>query len=198
MNNLPVFRASYSILNSWSMGYAQDAIDMYFKLPRATNQYMEDGKKFHESWQKYIEANKELHPQLWSSVKKLTAPHCELKLTMPISDTIEFVGVVDCLDAPTIYEFKTGTRSADDYARSHQSPLYALLCHHHGYSVDKAFYLHFNQYLRETDSALVWLTDGLVNQAKDWLVETAESMRNYLIANNYYEKYPVPVNDVVV
>ena len=38
------FRASYSILNSWSKGYAQDAIDMYFKLPRQDNKFMEEGR----------------------------------------------------------------------------------------------------------------------------------------------------------
>lgn len=183
------FRASFSILNSWSKGYAQDAIDMYFKLPRESNKFMEEGIKFHKSWEDYINKYKRLHPQLSSTSKGLKEPKCELKLEMPINDHIEFVGVIDCLDLHTIYEFKSGTKPSSEYANSNQADLYSMLAKYHGYDTDKAMYLHYDQYLKETDSAMVWLTDKRRQLALDWLIEKAEEMHGYLLKNGLYEKY---------
>lgn len=198
MGNKIPFRASYSILNSWNKGYAQDAIDMYFKLPREPNKYMEDGIKHHTMWQNHIIKHKELHPQLTIIPKKLKYPECEMKLTMPITDDIEFVGMIDCLDEPTLYEFKTGVKTANEYASTHQGILYGMLATYHGLSVDKIIYIHFNQYLKETDSAMVWLTSKAVDESKQWLIDTASEMNDYLKTNGYYDKYKVPEVDVVV
>ena len=196
--NKYIFRASYSILNSWSKGYAQDAIDMYFKLNREPNKYMVEGLKFHKSWEEYVNKNKKLHPQLSSLNKPLNDPKCELKLEMPINDHIELVGVVDCLDEPILYEFKSGTKPSSEYANSVQADLYSILCEYHGYHPDRAFYLHFDQYLKETDGAMVWLTEQRRTEAMEWLLKYAEEMHQYLLVNGYYEKYPkiVPVEEI--
>jgi hypothetical protein len=193
-----IFRAIHSILNSWERGYAQDAIDMYFKLPRPSNVFMEEGTKFHKSWQTYIETNKRLHPQLSSLNKKLIDPMCELKLEMPINDHIELVGIVDCLDRPTAYEFKSGTKPSSEYANTKQLDIYSLLLHHHGYEVDRGFYLHFDQYFRQTDSAMVWLTETRRKEALEWVLKVAEEMHQYLTDNKLYEKYPkiAPVEEI--
>jgi len=184
-----IFRASFSVLNSWSKGYAKDAIDMYFKLPRETNQFMEDGLKYHKSWQEYIEKNKKLHPQLSSLNKPLNDPKCELKLEMPINDHIEFVGIIDCLDEPILYEFKSGTKPSSEYANSVQMDLYSMLLKYHGYNTERGFYLHFDQYVKETDSAMVWLTDQRRANALEWLLEKAEQMHEYLTDSKLYEIY---------
>jgi len=189
--NKPIFRASYSILNSWSLGYAQDAINMYFKLPRETNKYMEEGLKYHKTWQNYIEKNKKLHPHLSSLNKTLKDPVCELKLEMPINDHIEFVGVIDCLDGHDLYEFKSGTRPSSEYANGKQVDLYSMLCEYHGYKPQKAFYLHYDQYIRETDGAMVWLTETRRKRAKKWLIEKSEEIYQYFLANKLYDKYPM-------
>lgn len=186
------FRASYSILNSWSKGYAEDAIAMYFKLEREPNKYMIDGLRHHKSWESYILKNKKLHPQLSSLNKTLTNPQCELKLEMPINEYIDFVGVIDCLDEDTLYEFKTGIKHSSDYANTYQADLYSVLLKHHGYTPEKAIYIHFDQYSKETDSAMVWLTDKRRENALEWLVKTATEMNEYLQSNGLYEKYNKP------
>lgn len=182
-------RVSYSILNSWSKGYAQDAIDMFFKLPRVENIYMIDGKKHHKSWEEYITKNKRLHPQLSSLCKLLQDPICELKLEMPINDELEFVGVVDCLDNDDLYEFKSGTKPSSEYANSVQADVYSLLCEYHGYHPKKAFYIHFDQYLKTTDSSMVWITETRRENAKKWIIDTASNMLEYIKANKLDEKY---------
>lgn len=188
----PKFRASFSILNSWSKGYAQDAIDMYFKVDREPNVYMIDGLKHHKSWEEYITKNKKLHPQLSTTNKALKDPKCELKLVMPINDHIDFVGVVDCLDEDILYEFKTGSRQSSDYANGNQIDLYSILLKHHGYNPEKGIYIHFDQYSKETDSAMVWLTENRRTEALEWLIKNAEEMHEYLTVNGYYEKYSTP------
>jgi PD-(D/E)XK nuclease superfamily len=195
--NKAIFRASFSVLNSWSKGYAQDAINNYFKLPKEPNQAMEDGLKHHQSWEKYILANKKLHPQLSTTNKQLKSPLCELKLEMPINDWLEFVGVIDCLDMPILYEFKTGVKPSSEYANSVQADLYFMLCEHHGYEVEKAFYIHFDQYSKETDSAMVWNTKERRQKALEWLTEQSREMYDYLLANGLFEKYEVrPVEEI--
>lgn len=189
MNN-PKFRASFSVLNSWSLGYAKDVIDMYFKLPRETNKFMEEGLKFHKTWQDYIEKNKKLHPHLSSLNKALKDPKCELKLEMPINDHIELVGVIDCLDNSTLYEFKSGSKPSSEYANGKQADVYSLLCEYNGYKPDKAFYLHYDQYIRETDGAMVWLTEDRRKKALEWVIKVSEEIHEYFIANKLYEKYP--------
>jgi len=187
-----IFRASYSILNSWSRGYAQDAINMYFKLDREPNKFMIAGRKYHKEWEDYIIKNNKMHPQLSSGNRELKDPQCELKLEMPINKHIELVGVIDCLDEHTIYEFKSGSYPSSQYANGKQVDIYSLLTKYHGYDVTKAFYLHFDQYIRETDSALVWITPERTQKAKEWVINVAEEMHNYLLNNGLYEKYPKP------
>lgn len=183
------FRASFSILSSWSKGYVQDAIDMYFKLERPKNKFMLDGIRYHKSWERYINKNKKLHPQLSSTNRPLIAPKTELKLEMDISPTLEFVGVIDCLDEPILYEFKSGSRVSSDYANGNQADLYSILLEHNGYQVDKAIYIHFDQYLKITDSAMVWITKERKERAMEWLLKYSKEMDNYLEVKGYYEKY---------
>jgi hypothetical protein len=183
------FRASFSVLNSWSKGYRDDAIAMYFKLPRESNIYMEEGLKFHKSWEAYITKEGKLHPQLSTKEVLLNDPMCELKLVMPVNDWLEFVGVIDCLNRPDLYEFKTGTKPSSEYANSKQADLYFLLCEHFGYEVEKAIYIHFDQYEQKTDKAIVWNTADRRQKAMDWLVETSREMNEYLEKNGLYEKY---------
>jgi len=193
----PIFRASYSILSSWEAGYAQQAIEMYFKLPRETNKYMEDGIRFHNSWEDYINKNKQMHPQLSSICEPLKDPVCELKLEMPINDHINLVGVIDCLDVPKICEFKSGVKSACAYAETKQIPVYALLAEYHVHTIDRGTYYHWDQYFKETDCSNIWITEKVKKEALEWVIKVSEEMYDYLIKNKLFEKYGDP-NAVVV
>lgn len=196
--NVPkIFRVSYSILNSWSRGYAEDAIAMYFKLPRETSRQMEEGLMYHKSWEEYINRNKQLHPQLTSGIVKLQDPKCELKLEAMLDDLIQVVGVIDCLDTPTIHEFKSGVKSASEYAETQQGGVYGVLCDLCGYEgVDRVRYSHFNQYDKTHDTAFTWLTEKRKESARKWLTEHGNSMYDYLVKNGYYDKYEVPNHSV--
>jgi len=179
-----MFRTSYSILNAWSRGNYSDAIDMFFKKEKEMTSYMKDGIDFHKKWEYVINQTKQLPKELDNKETKLKNPQCELKLEMPINDKIEFVGVIDCLDEDTLYEFKSGSMSSADYANGLQVDCYAYLLSKNGFNPTRGIYIHYDQYVNKTDKSLVYLTENRKQKAKKWIEEQSESMYNYLIKNN--------------
>ena len=114
-----------------------------------------------------------------------------------LTDLIQVVGVIDCLDTPTIHEFKSGVKSASEYSETQQGGVYGVLCELCGYEgVDRVRYSHFNQYDKTHDTAFTWLTEKRKQSAREWLTEHSNSMYDYLVKNGYYDKYEVPNHSV--
>lgn len=185
------FRASYSVLNTWASGDWERAIKMYFKLEKFTTRAMAEGKEFHEAWEAHINKYKTLPNEFDETVLKDPKP--ELKLVVQIYDWLELVGVIDCLDVPAIYEFKTGKTTSEIYAVSKQPAVYGVLATMSGFVVDRAFIYHYDQYKKQTDMSQVWLTDKTLQMGINWIETLASEMHDYLVENKLYERFGAKV-----
>lgn len=180
------FRASFSVLDAWAKKDYEQAVRLYFKLDCFENEAMRQGKEFHNYWEKETKETGCL-PEIFGGMK-LKNPKTELKMVVSVNDWLDFVGVIDCYDNPTIYEYKTGISSSSSYARSKQIGLYGILGTLMGLYVEKAEILHYNQYSKLSDVSIVWLTDKVLRDAYDWLETHASEMHNYLLENDLYNK----------
>lgn len=188
--NKPVFRASFSVLNLWASGNWEDAVKAYFKLDRFVTRAMAEGQEYHAEYEKHIKETKTL-PEVFG-YRVLINPKPEEKLVVKLYDWLEVVCVIDCLDAPTIYEFKTGISSSQTYANTMQCPLYAFIATMAGIYVDRAEIHHYDQHAKEADMSIVWITDAVLKQAQEWLETYASEMHHYLLENDLYNQLKKP------
>lgn len=184
MNKL---RASYSLLEMWASGNWERAVKYYFKLEDFVTPAMADGRKFHEDWNKEIEKTGRL-PECFGA-KPLVRPFPEVKKVVQLADWIELVGKIDCIDAPVIYEFKTGKQSSESYASSKQTGVYAVLATRSNIFVDRAEIYHYDQYLKKFDMSVVWLTDKVLEEAEDWVLTLGAEIHAYFEENGLYERF---------
>lgn len=183
----PKFRASYTVLNTWYSGDWERAIKQYFKLEKFMTPAMAEGKRYHEMWQDQTTTTQAL-PEMFGG-KKLINPRPEYKTVVELEPWLDLVGVIDCLDAPTIYEYKTGKTSSEVYAGSMQPAVYGLLATFDKQFVDRAVIWHFDQYAKSVDMSLVWLSDNRLKEAHNWVVSLAGEMHHYLLENSLYERF---------
>lgn len=181
------FRASYSILNTWASGNYDMAIKYYFKLDTFVTPAMVDGRKYHETWATHINNTLRL-PEEFGKLE-LKKPQTELKKVVQITDWLELVGIIDCYDDPTIYEFKTGKQSSESYASSMQPAVYGVLATMSGLYVDRAVIHHYDQHRKKSDNSYIWLTDKVLNDGLNWIETLASEMHNYLEQNKLYERF---------
>lgn len=186
-DNQPVFRASYSVLDLWRGGRYEDAVALYFKLETYTNAAMELGKQFHQEWQEETEKTGCL-PQVFGGAK-MNDPKTEIKIVQHLEPWLDLVGVIDCLDSPTVYEYKTGVTSAAQYANSKQGGIYALLATLEGHLVDRIEYHRFNPYTKKADMAFRWVTDTVLEEAMEFVKTHAADMHAYLVQNDLYNQF---------
>lgn len=184
MNKL---RASYSLLELWKGGNWERAVKYYFKLEQFLTPAMADGRKYHEEWNKHIAQNKTL-PDCFGA-KPLINPFPEVKKVVQLEDWLELVGIMDCIDAPTIYEFKTGKQSSEAYASSKQTGVYAVLATYSNILVDRAEIYHYDQYLKKYDMSHVWITDKILTDAHNWILMLSSEIHNYFTENNLYDRF---------
>lgn len=187
MNNQARFRASYSVLSTWSSGNWDLAIGMYFRIKKFTTEKMAAGSDMHKSWENEI-IKTQCMPSVFGS-GKLSAPQPELKLVAQLDDWLDLVGKIDCLDGNTIYEFKTGKTSSEIYANSVQPAIYGVLATLSGYVVDKAEIHHYDQYSKNVDMSIVWLTKKHMEDAYNWVYSLSSEMHNYILENDLYERF---------
>jgi hypothetical protein len=178
-----IFRASYSVIKNWSDGKTDEAVMGYFHKPQPATPAMEAGKKYHELWANEIKQTNHL-PKLFGC-GKLNKPQTELKKCVQLTEWLEFVGVLDCLDGNTIYEFKTGKTDSEAYANAMQVRVYQLLYP----KAAKAMIYHYDQYLDKSDMSIVHLTGKTMEDALNWLLTYASEMKNYLEEYNLYEQF---------
>ncbi len=187
MSEQPVFRASFSILNLWDRGAWEQSLKSYFRLEQYVTPAMAEGKELHQQFEKEIQETGCL-PAVFGG-EKLQNPITEKKIEVQLYDWLTFVGVIDCLDEPTIYEFKTGVTSVGSYANGWQIGAYAILATQGNYYVEKAAILHHNQHTGDTESAYVWLTDQKIEDATNWIVGTAGEIHDYCSTHGLYERF---------
>lgn len=181
------FRASWTVLSNWASGNWERAIKEYFKLEKFATPSMVEGREYHKKWSEYIKKMKKLPPEFGE--KELRNPISEEKKVVQLAPWLEFVFVIDLLDEPTLYEFKTGKRSSENYASSMQMPIYAVGATYSGFLVQKAIIYRYDQYLKKTDMSFLWITDKVLADAHNWIITLAGEMQNYFLVNHLYDKF---------
>ena len=184
------FRASWSTLSVWAKGDWEKAIKGYFKLEEFKSKAMTAGKDLHKEWENEIIKTQCL--PLDFGGKKLIKPETENKLVVQIEDWLELVGVIDCIDSPTIYEFKSGKTNSESYANEKQIGVYAVLATLSKKFVNIAEIHHYDQSKpigHRHDMSIVYLTDSLLKESFNWIETFASEMHMYLTDNKLYEKF---------
>lgn len=181
------FRASYTVLSLWDSGRWEDAITAYFKLDSFSTPQMEAGKELHEKWEAEIQATFCL-PEVFGAVR-LRAPQTELKKVVELAPWLDLVFVIDCYDPGDIHEFKSGVQSSQTYARDKQIGVYAVGAVLSNLVVNRLFVHHYNQYTKESDTSVVWVTEKLLRDTVGWVETTASEMHHYFTENNLYERF---------
>lgn len=183
-------RVSYSALKNWEQGRWQDVINhMLHKVDQQPTAQMQDGTKFHQEWADYINRYKRL-PEIFGP-KQLKDPKTEIRLVSNIEEWLDLSGVIDCLDEKTIYEFKTGIKTSEGYASLMQTRVYGLLCSLNQKEIDRAVIKHYNQYTKESDSSIVWITDRAISHARDWVVTIGSEIYSYFQENGLFLTYKI-------
>lgn len=181
------FRASYTVLNKWKNGDWEGAIKTYFKMDQFTSRAMAEGKDYHEEWEAYIKKNKRL-PEVFGS-KKLKNPIAEGKKVVQLEDWLDLVYIPDCIDSPTLYEFKTGKTSSMQYASDWQIAIYAVGATISGHYIKLAEIYHYDQHIDKMDMSPVWITDKLLNDTHEKIITIASEMHTYFEENGLYNRF---------
>ena len=181
------FRASYTILNTWASGDYERTIKSYFRLEEFDNKAMADGRDWHNKWAAEVLTTNSI-PKIFGD-KKLKNPTVEQYMKVQLSDWLELSGKIDCLDEPTIYDWKTGKQSSEAYASDKQVGIYGVLCTMKKIYVDRGEIYHFDQYKKQPDMSVTWITDKLLKDSLNWIETLSSEIHNYFIQNDLYKKY---------
>lgn len=146
---MKTLRLSYTLLSLWEMNKTQDAINYYLKKSTLSSPEITDGRIYDQVWQEEIDTKKELH--IGRTLIKFKEPHTQVKIVCPYGDRFDLVGVIDCLDNETLYEWKSGTSSSLEYSDSPQVKMYFFICGALNIPVKTAIIGHYNQYSDKAD-----------------------------------------------
>lgn len=171
-------RLSFSVLLPWSQGNYDEATRRFLRQEIQPTPQMEFGKLLHEQWRTHIDKYKELPPELCGD--KLNDPQTEMKLEVMLEPWLQFVGIIDCLDGETIYEWKTGGADSNTYMRTPQPLVYQVLAHHQGFTPTKAVVRHYNQYTSKTTTSYRYLSQKSYDEGLNWIITTASEMKDSL------------------
>ena len=142
---------------------------------------MEDGVAFHKKWAKEIKDKRKL--KIGKSELHFVDPQPEKEITLAYNDRWDIKGHIDCVDVPTIYEWKSGVMSSLEYGAGYQVPLYFLLGELSGLEIEKAVILHYNQYKDQADISIVWNSAPQIEKARNFIDSIAPDVeKNFLEA----------------
>lgn len=126
-----VYRLSYSILEKVRLGYIDEAISMFNRVPLPSTPAMELGKKYHALWEKQILATGRI-PDMLGGDELTEGYSVEVKLVKRFklgNNIVEFVGVYDLYEPAnqTLRDWKMTKGSASTYASGYQHCCYKVL-----------------------------------------------------------------------
>lgn len=173
-------RLSYTLMNLAEKGQWKELDDMIMKVPRQPTRAMEEGSKIHKDIEQHIVAYNSFPDWLFSG--GLVLPKCEEKVVIDYDEFYDISGIFDCVDdaTKTLYEFKTGTQTSTDWARTHQIPLYFMMLGRLGRVVEKAYLLHYNQHTKKKDWVVIHNSPEMIEKADNYIATYGGEIRNYL------------------
>ena len=175
---MELFRVSFSILEPWSKGDYDTALQRYYHKEVQPTEAMIEGKILHKKWEQEINTTGKL-PKVFGDMV-LDHPETELKITMIIDKWIQFVGVIDCIEGHTIYDWKTGRSGVQRYASSWQPRCYQALADANGYAIDTAMILFHNQHEQFVQKGKIYLNEKTKNDAIEFIRTYSSEMKDAL------------------
>jgi len=161
-------------------GNPSEAVECYFRLEKSkSNPAMEDGKRIHKEIADYINKHKKLPDYLPNFTLK--TPIAEKELIISYNEMFYIKVIIDCLDLPLIYEWKTGGQDSINWARTYQLPLYFLVCEMSGIKVDSGFLAHYNQKTKEKDFVVVHNSPTKIEEAKNLIDSIGPEIYEYFL-----------------
>lgn len=179
-----VLSCSYSVLNTWSRGDYQDALNSLFHLEKKVTPQIVAGQEFDKAWTE--ETNKtKCQPEVFGKIK-LNNPKTQLILTAKLNDWLTLKGKLDLYDEGEITDWKTGASDAQSVIRGHQGGVYAILAHYNKLPAKKFHIYHWNQYLQQPTHAFVWINDKYIQRTANWIETNASSLYDYIDKNDLW------------
>ncbi len=179
-------RISYSLLNLWSKGQQEEAVQNYLHIEREKTPQQLHGIDTHKEWQNKIMKNKKI--TLGNKEYVFTNPQCEYEVIADYNDRWLVKGYIDTVDfLPDNFvnaqEYKTGGTSSAQYSNTMQIPFYFMLLTMIGFKPRKAEVIHEDAD-KKIDSALVWFWDEFVKDAQNYVDSLAPEIESYFITNS--------------
>jgi hypothetical protein len=171
-------RLSYSLISVWERGQTQEVIDLYFHVDRKGSRQMDEGKKYHQEIAESIKNFNSLPPYMDFKANFLT-PKPEHEIVVPYNELADLKGIIDCLDEPYLYEFKTGVADSLEWARTNQLAFYFLLCELAKIPITSAYLIRHNQYEKTTDYTIVHNSEKLRDKARNVVDSVVYEIHNY-------------------
>lgn len=178
-SKLDKLRVSYSLLSMWERGQIDRAIATYFHAPMKATEPMKQGRTLHNEIEKHINKNKKLPD--WLPKLQLYNPKPEEKLIVEYSDEFDISVVIDCLDEPNMFEWKTGVTDSLTCANTKQIPFYFLACELAGVPVKKAYLVHYNQHEKTKDWTIIWNNKTARENARNYIDSIAPEIQSYFL-----------------
>ena len=138
---------------------------------------MQQGKNIHQDISNIVNKDKKLPD--WAGKFKLNNPQSEIKLKVPYNELFDISAVIDLLDKPDFYEFKTGKTAITDWANDFQIPLYFLTLKLAQIDVRRAYLIHLNQYSHISDFIVVHNSIKAIEEAKNIIDTLGPEIHSY-------------------
>jgi hypothetical protein len=139
---------------------------------------MEEGRKYHDEIAQSIK-NFNTLPSYIDFKAKFKNPKPEHEIIVPYNDICDLKGVLDCLDEPVFYEWKTGVSDSLEWTRTNQIPLYFLLCELAEIPVTSAYLVRYNQKAGLTDFTVVHNSRRLRDKARNVVDTVCHEIYSY-------------------
>lgn len=167
-------RVSYSMLSAWERKDFDTAIAYFLRLPTPDFGNYDDGRKYHDKWEKETRRTGRL-PKVFGGLE-LKNPEPELYIKKKLNDWLELAGKIDLRDGKIMYEYKTGGSPASAYARGKQHEVYQIL----DPRLEIADYFAYNQHEKKVTFERVHLGRESLYSGYNWVITLASEMKDTL------------------
>lgn len=146
-----------------------------------SNKQMIAGREIHQEIQDHIKSTGEIPKWLFNA--PLVNPEPEKEIIIPYNEQFDLKVIIDCLDTPVGYEWKTGVSDAPTWARKAQIPMYMLACEIAGIPIEKFYLVRWNQYEKHKDWVMMWNNKESIDTARNFIDSIAPEIYEYFDAN---------------
>ena len=187
-SNEKVMVISHSTATQVEKGNFEEAVLMLQRKSAFSNEAIELGKRYHCSIESFIRDNKRF-PSFFNIDEEPIIEELEKRFLISMSsyitdkeDWLYFTGKVDATTDLKIIDWKTtGSKffKWEWYMNSHQLPLYSLYFDRPEMTIGL-----INRHDGNFATKSQLITDDMVSDAIDWLVDMARRLKNYCIEND--------------